>query len=420
MKKNRVGMLIEHTDKPVQDQFTEGLIWLATEDENNPYTGNANDKKFRRVEGVAARAGIVNRNNRLYSVAVFQKAVDVIQKDVEGNKFLGELEHPWETRSALERAAVKFTRVWMDGDLCKFEGIIMRTERGQKLEALLEAEVAVGISTRGYGTAKVQTIGKQDVEVINDDYRLTGIDFVLDPSNPSGIVTKFESIGEGKTLKTLEELKSEYPELCAELEANAKAEGATAKEAELTPIHEAAIESAKAEAVEAYKASDEAKKFENAFNKVMEAIAPNMPESMKLSESDLGKKVTELEGKVSELQTSLTGTEEKLTVAEGKLADVENAKAVAEALEAKLKGHKFESALRAPLADCKTVDEMNSKFDSLVAVLEKVSLGTDNTPAGSGKVEGNEEGKEGKDGQDQKPALSESDKRMRRLAGFTE
>ena len=208
---NKLGLIVEHTDKPAHDFFAEGCIKLS-EDNRNPegQLPKNSDARFRKVEGVAAKGNMVNRNARYYSTEILRNAVEKIQAEVQGNKFLGEVEHPWEVRSALERAAVKFTNIWMDGDLCKFEGIIMHTARGKELEAILEAGVAVGVSTRGYGSAKIKDIGGQEVEEIQDDYRLRGIDFVLDQANPYGAVNKFESHEGGREMKTLDELKTEF------------------------------------------------------------------------------------------------------------------------------------------------------------------------------------------------------------------
>ncbi|WP_236068153.1 hypothetical protein, partial [Streptomyces brasiliscabiei] len=81
----------------------------------------------------------------------------------------------------------------MEGDLVKYKGVILPTPDGKILESLLEGGVGVGVSTRGYGSYKVEEIDGRDVEVIQDDYRMPGIDFVLDESNPHGAVHKFES-----------------------------------------------------------------------------------------------------------------------------------------------------------------------------------------------------------------------------------
>ena len=56
-------------------------------------------KKLRTVEGIAAKADIVNRNGRLYPRRVFEIAVGRAKEKVLANKYLGELEHPWEVQT---------------------------------------------------------------------------------------------------------------------------------------------------------------------------------------------------------------------------------------------------------------------------------------------------------------------------------
>ena len=377
-------------------------------------------KKLRTIEGIAAKADIVNRNGRLYPRKVFEIAVERAKEKVLANKYLGELEHPWEVQTSLARAAVRFTDLWMEGDYVKFKGVILPTPNGQILESLLEAGVAVGVSTRGYGSYKLEEIDGREVEVIQDDYRMTGIDFVLDESNPYGAVHKFESVkGGGKQMeiKTVEELKAQFPELTKQLEDAAKAEGAKEREEQLKKEHEEAIEKAKQEAVEEYKKSEEAKKYENAFNAVVESLKPFLPETVQLTESELGQKVKTLESTLEAKNKEVDDLSKKLQEAQSKLDEIEMKEKVAKLVESKVKGHKFESILRPRLLECKTEEEVNKRFESEVAFLE--SLGIESTPAGQGIVNrAPEQQNNGGNGGQQQQQVTEQDLRLRRLAGL--
>lgn len=383
-------------------------------------------KKLRIVEGVAAKAGIVNRNGRLYSKTVFETAVERAQEKLTQNKYLGELEHPWEVQTSLKRAAVRFTELWMEGDLVKYKGVILPTPDGQILESLLEGGVGVGVSTRGYGSYKIETIDGRDVEVIQDDFRMPGIDFVLDESNPHGAVHKFESTnnenpegGINVEIKNLEQLKAHFPELTNELVANVKAETEQTIKAELDVAHQAALETAKTEAVAEYKESEEGTKYEKAFNSIVESLKPFLPETIQLSESELGKQVEALRESESKAVKDLKDAQTKLTLAESTLKQIEDQKAVAEAIDAKVKGHKFESVLRNRLAECKAVEDIEAKFTAEVAFLESIGFTGATEPQGTG-INENQENPEGNQGEQnqQQGSLNERAEKMRRLAGL--
>ena len=189
-----------------------------------------------------------------------------------------------------------------------------------------------------------------------------------------------------------------------QLEDAAKAEGAKEREEQLKKEHEEAIEKAKQEAVEEYKKSDEAKKYENAFNAVVESLKPFLPETVQLTESELGQKVKTLESTLEAKNKEVGSLSKKLQEAQSKLDEIEMKEKVAKLVESKVKGHKFESILRPRLLECKTEEEVNAKFESEVAFLE--SLGIDSTPAGQGVVNRKPETQQnngGNGGQQQQP-----------------
>lgn len=415
--------LFENQD--IRESVADGHIAL-TESVMESATG----KKLRIVEGVAAKAGIVNRNGRLYSKGVFETAVERAQDKLTQNKYLGELEHPWEVQTSLKRAAVRFTELWMEGDLVKYKGVILPTPDGQILESLLEGGVGVGVSTRGYGSYKIETIEGRDVEVIQDDFRMPGIDFVLDESNPHGAVHKFESTkhnpegGIDVEIKNLEQLKAHYPELTNELTASVKAETEQTVKAELDTAHQAALATAKEEAVTEYKESEEGAKHEKAFNAIVESLKPFLPETIQLTESELGKQVEALRESETKAIKDLKDAQTKLTLAESTLKQIEDQKAVAEAIDAKVKGHKFESVLRTRLAECKAVADIETKFTAEVAFLESIGFAGESEPNGTGtngdggNGDQGDQGGEGGDGGNGQGNLNERDEKLRRLAGL--
>jgi len=378
------------------------------------------DDKYRTVEGVASQGNILNRNLRYYPTKVLEKCSKRAKKElVSKNKFVGEVDHPWGVRSDLKDVAVLFTDLWMEGDLMKFKGKIVKNPKGEHLESLLEAGVSVGVSTRGYGSTKLEkkNIGGTDmeVEVIQDDFVLTGVDFVMENSNPAGEVTKFESKEEIELeIKTVEQLKAFFPELSVELTAAAVKEAVDKITAELKATNATelatAVEAAKAEAVAAYKESAEGKKFDEAIKAIVTAISPLLPESVRMQETDLTKENAELKVKIATVEAAKTAVDTELAILKAEKEAVAQQTKMAEAIEAKIKGHKFADKLRTRLSECKTEAELDEKFKSETAFLESFTT----APAGSGKVQTESEQ------HDEKPALTEAQKRMRFLSGLKE
>ena len=184
------------------------------------------------VKGVAAKANIVNRNERYYSREVYQKAIEEAQADLQAGRMNGLLDHPdpWSepAKGKVKNIAIKWEKFELDGDDFKVEGVIVGTTAGQELQALADAKVALGLSTNGSGTQKFlkakeviqgATNPDQVIGVIQDDYRLFSIDVVSDPSNVYGQLAR-----ESWQRMTLEELKAKDPLAYARLLAEAKAE----------------------------------------------------------------------------------------------------------------------------------------------------------------------------------------------------
>lgn len=397
--------------------FEQNLTEFYTDASYTLKESELEGKKFRVLEGTAAKGGIVNRNKRRYRTSIFENTISTYVRDkLAANKYLGELEHPSEIRSRLSRAAVKFTDVWMEGDLLKYRGIILNTPSGNILESLLEAGVTVGVSTRGAGSYKYETVNGEDIEEIQDDYVMTGIDFVLDESNPYGGVSKFESQKGGHTMeiKTVEQLTAHFPELTKQVESAAYAKGAEEKEVSLTESHQTQVEDAKEQAIKEYKESEEGKKYETAFNAMVEAMKPHLPETVRMAESELGQQVTSLTESTQTLETEKRDLEKKLRQAEAKLENLENQEKVHALVESKVSGHKFEKALRERLMEAKSEEDVEAMFTKETAFLESINYSPEQVPAGTGKLD-----EEQKDPKETEPEATKTiASRLSRLAGL--
>ena len=133
-----------------------------------------------RVRGEVGRAGRPTGNGRVYTEALFRREVKALAPHIAKRKVVGELDHPKDGRATYERTAFVITDLILEDDgrlIAEYE--VLDTTFGRTLRALLEADVMVGASIRGYGTTSM----REGVEVVNDDYRLLAFDVVVDPAD---------------------------------------------------------------------------------------------------------------------------------------------------------------------------------------------------------------------------------------------
>lgn len=154
--------------------------------ETLPFTAKlveeATDSKRMVVEGVFQRAGVKNANGRIYPKSIWEKIIkdEKINQAMQERRMLGCLDHPEDGKSRLSRAAHIILSQNMDenGNIIG-RAEILETPDGKVLQELFRAGVTVGISSRGSGTVKKNSLGE---DVVNDDFALETYDFVYNPS----------------------------------------------------------------------------------------------------------------------------------------------------------------------------------------------------------------------------------------------
>ena len=164
---------------------------LITETIDQPVTfiteGTA-DKKITFIEGIAAQAGIPNRNRRIYPPEVLSREIDkYIREKVDTGSAMGELQHPQSPSLTLDRVSHIFREVKRTNNDWYAKAALTATPCGAIAEGLLQAGARIGFSTRGLGSLKEDP--KNNWNVVQDDYKLAVLaDLVADPSAPSAYV----------------------------------------------------------------------------------------------------------------------------------------------------------------------------------------------------------------------------------------
>ncbi|GAA5514778.1 hypothetical protein Dcar01_03539 [Deinococcus carri] len=178
----------------------------------------------RKITGVAKQADRINLNRRFFSLPVLTAMCSAAQDAVKGGELYGLVQHPdpwWEgPKGLIENIGVKYDRLWMDGDLLRFEGSVVQTTKGKDLQAVLDAGVKVGMSTNVTGSARYLPAKEVDpewpdpeetIQVVNDDARLITIDAVMGPADLAGELNAADAMKAGQVRSEAEFIDEMIP-----------------------------------------------------------------------------------------------------------------------------------------------------------------------------------------------------------------
>jgi len=157
------------------------MINLLTEECLFEYQVLKETNKPKRLRGLFQKANAKNANGRVYSSDVLQREVTKLQEAIKNRSLVGQLDHPQTATIEYSKASHLITACTMNGDQAIGELEILNTPCGKIVESLIDANVKVGISSRGLGTVRKE----DEYLVVNDDYQLITFDMVAEPSTPN-------------------------------------------------------------------------------------------------------------------------------------------------------------------------------------------------------------------------------------------
>jgi hypothetical protein len=144
-----------------------------------------NGKKTLCIEGIFMQADSKNRNGRIYEKSILENAVNKYVKDqVSQGRAVGELNHPEGPTINLDKVSHKITELKFDGSNVIGKASILNTPMGNIVTGLLEGGVKLGVSSRGMGSL----VQKNGTMYVKDDFMLSTVDIVQDPSAPEAFV----------------------------------------------------------------------------------------------------------------------------------------------------------------------------------------------------------------------------------------
>ena len=144
-----------------------------------------NGEKSYVIEGVFAQADTKNRNGRIYPKAIMERAVGkYVTEQVNKKRAVGELNHPEGPTVNLDKVSHLITELKFNGNDVVGKAQILDTPMGRIVKGLLEGGVQLGVSTRGMGSLE----NRNGAMVVKDDFILSTVDIVQDPSAPEAFV----------------------------------------------------------------------------------------------------------------------------------------------------------------------------------------------------------------------------------------
>jgi hypothetical protein len=145
-----------------------------------------NGKKSFFIEGIFMQGDIKNRNGRIYPCETLEKEMDRYSKDfIQTKRALGELGHPEGPTINGDRVSHLITEMKRDGNNFYGKAKILSTPMGEIVKTFIDEGVKIGVSTRGLGSVKQL---KDGVMQVQEDFHLSTVDIVTDPSAPDAFV----------------------------------------------------------------------------------------------------------------------------------------------------------------------------------------------------------------------------------------
>lgn len=186
---------------------------LITEfyDQTTTLVEETDGKKNLYIEGIFMQAEKKNRNGRIYPEKVLDREARKLQEKIAQHRALGELNHPTRYHVDPKYASHRIVELNKVGTDWVGKALILNTPEGNIVKGLLEGGTQIGVSTRGVGSLKESN----GVNIVQEDFDLSTVDIVSDPSAPdafvNGIMEGVEWVWENGLLveKVVSEIKKD-------------------------------------------------------------------------------------------------------------------------------------------------------------------------------------------------------------------
>ena len=147
------------------------------------------------VKGIIQRANVKNQNGRIYPKSVLEPQVEkYIEEHVKMRNALGCLDHSCDSTVELKTVSHNIVEMHWDGDDLVGTIEVLPTPNGHILKELLNANITIGISSRGLGS--VLHDNREDADIVQNDFDLICWDMVSTPSTQGAFVKPTSKLSE--------------------------------------------------------------------------------------------------------------------------------------------------------------------------------------------------------------------------------
>jgi len=152
------------------------------------------DEHGKKLRGLFQKANCKNENGRVYNKEVLAREVQKLVEAVKNRSLVGQLDHPQTATIEYAKASHLITGLQVNESDIYGELEILNTPSGKIVESLVDANVKIGISSRGLGTTrKEMDESGSEIQVVNDDFQLITWDVVAEPSTPGAYLQLSEN-----------------------------------------------------------------------------------------------------------------------------------------------------------------------------------------------------------------------------------
>jgi hypothetical protein len=335
------------------------------------------------ARGPYARSDKATENKRLYKRHLWEREIARMSEDMASRRTFGELDHPADGRTKLQRVSHLLTGLKVEGNEVIGESEILDTPNGRILKTIMEAQAQVGVSSRGYGSTKTLPDGTMEVQ---EDFRLDTFDFVADPATRSAYPQVFheelERIPEDDMGLTVEDLRTNYPGLVEEITSTVLAENERRVEERLTEkfsselrrkmeqIGEAVEERVRSEYLSDPEVAGAKQVLERVASLVTSFANPVVHQQELASKDDA---IKDLEGKLAERELEI----QKLQKEHGEISTVAKEAAYRLHMERKIAGDPARNAIVKLMGDMGQYEDIEALDSRIEAVQKELSAARD-------------------------------------------
>lgn len=166
------------------------------------------------ARGLFGVCDVPTANGRIYPKHLVEREIKRLNERMKKRQVLGHVDHPESGKTSLMQASHLITSLSLKDDQVFGEAEILNTPSGKVLKALVEANVTLGVSSRGFGSTKPTENG----DMVGEDFVLATYDFVADPSVRDALPKMFwESMEQAESPDPMEMFRAEFPEAVASL-----------------------------------------------------------------------------------------------------------------------------------------------------------------------------------------------------------